>query len=279
MLHGADYLARLMLCHFACFNNQSNKIRVYRAILLPCYSLNLPRVSPGWCKSVFFFLYGVISWRLQRSKCAATLQSYHCLTQYSFFFFLCPLSFSHWTLFTANSLCLCHYSRKSWHSVVLVEKGPFWQSWHKTRSTLTQTPSPVPSALILHYLRVCNVCNITPSLVKTLDPPHPPKKQCLHAKYFAFQLQHIWHDIPCSSQSSEQCWDKKQLKKKSHHYLNYIRGPPTHAACPRYGTNHSWVGTVATVWVINPTDTCAENQINKNNNQTCMFAVCVSQQR
>lgn len=47
MLHGADYLARLMLCHFACFNNQSNKIRVYRAILLPCYSLNLPRVSPG----------------------------------------------------------------------------------------------------------------------------------------------------------------------------------------------------------------------------------------
>lgn len=55
MLHGADYLARLMLCHFACFNNQSNKIRVYRAILLPCYSLNLPRVSPGWCKSVFFF--------------------------------------------------------------------------------------------------------------------------------------------------------------------------------------------------------------------------------
>lgn len=101
MLHGADYLARLMLCHFACFNNQSNKIRVYRAILLPCYSLNLPRVSPGWCKSVFFFfLYGVISWRLQRSKCAATLQSYHCLTQYSFFFFF----FAPYLFLTEHSL-------------------------------------------------------------------------------------------------------------------------------------------------------------------------------
>lgn len=205
MLHGADYLARLMLCHFACFNNQSNKIRVYRAILLPCYSLNLPRVSPGWCKSVLFFSVWCNQLEAPEIKVCSNspvLSLSH--TIQLLFFFLCPLSFSHWTLFTANSLCLCHYSRKLWHSVVLVEKGPFWQSWHKTRSTLTQTPSPVPSALILHYLRVCNVCNITPSLVKTLDPPTPLKssvcmQNTLLSNYSIFGMTYPAHHKALSS--------------------------------------------------------------------------------
>lgn len=180
MLHGADYLARLMLCHFACFNNQSNKIRVYRAILLPCYSLNLPRVSPGWCKSLFFSVRCNQLEAPEIKVCSSSpvLSLSHTIQLLFYFFPLPPFLF-----LTEHPLqqipCVSVITAESrgtpWY---WLRKGPSAQSWHKPRSKLKQTPSPVPSALMLHCLRVCNVSNITPSLVKTLDP-HPPKKQCM----------------------------------------------------------------------------------------------------
>lgn len=120
MLHGADYLARLMLCHFAFFNNQSNKIRVYRAILLPCYSLNLPRVSPGWCKSGFFSVW-CNQLEAMRSKCGATLQSYHTI-QLLFYFFSLPLIF-----FSLNTLYSKLLVFLSLQQKVVALRGTGWE--------------------------------------------------------------------------------------------------------------------------------------------------------
>lgn len=131
----ADYLARPTLRHLTGFNNQINTIRVLRAIFSPCCSLNLPRLLSGWCKSLFFFPVQYHcsrlmknSWRLQRSKikvCCGCV-----FTSRPMFSSLNTASLhADRALFTVNSLCLCHYNRKSWYTVVLVEeKGPTAES-------------------------------------------------------------------------------------------------------------------------------------------------------
>lgn len=123
MLHGADYLARLMLCHFACFNNQSNKIRVYRAILLPCYSLNLPRVSPGWCKSVFFSVWcnQLEAPEIKVCSNSPVLSLSHTI-QLLFYFFSLPLIF-----FSLNTLYSKFLVSLSLQQKVVALRGTGWE--------------------------------------------------------------------------------------------------------------------------------------------------------
>lgn len=101
--------------------------------------------------------------RDQRLKCATVscVCVYHSpwLTKHSFF----PRR-----LVTVNSLCLCHYNGKSWHSMVLLERGISAESWHKTMSKLRQI-----RALLFPQLRVCAVFVISRRHPKATD-------WCLH---------------------------------------------------------------------------------------------------
>lgn len=58
--------------------------------------------------------------------------------------------------------------------------------------------------------------------------------------------------ISCSSQISEHCWHKKTTK--SHHYLDYIMGPPTHVEWLKYSNRDVYTSQAllhcSTVWVI-----------------------------
>ena len=108
-------------------------------------------------------------------------------------------------------------------------------------------PSPVPCALMLHHcLKACSVlCYQTLSKLKRRNPPALPVESvsgllssCMCAEHFAFQLQSslrqagMSRSFPSLTQSSQALL--AQETTKSHHYLDYIMGPPTHAVCPRY---------------------------------------------
>lgn len=158
-------------------------------------------------------------------------------------------------------------------------------------------PSPVPCALMLHHrLKACSVlCYQTLSKLKRRNPPALPVESvcgllssCMCAEHFAFQLQSslrqagMSRSFPSLTQSSQALL--AQETTKSHHYLDYIMGPPTHAVCPRY----SKLGCFNTsqtldlvhcgaVWVRTKQDyrcvcVCLEKR-------ACVFTVCVSQQQ
>lgn len=84
-------------------------------------------------------------------------------------------------------------------------------------------PCSLCCVLMLHRQRVCVQC-----LWYQGDPQSTGLLSAYtHAEHFALQL----HSTGCS-QSSRQCSGLESTK--SHYYLDYVRGPPTHAACPRY---------------------------------------------
>lgn len=104
---------------------------------------------------------------------------------------------------------------------------------------------------------------------------------CLHTcvqNTFAFQLQSSsgWH-IPLFAKLSALL---AQETTKSHHYLDYIMGPPTHAACPRYSDWDVYTSLAlelvhcGTVWVVTKEECRCIDAERKH----AMFTVCVSQQ-
>lgn len=124
--------------------------------------------------------------RDQRSKCASVFSQ-----AYRPIFLSLPLSHTTQLLHThtdtlyINSLCLRHYNRKSWHSVVLVKKGLSVESWHKTMSKLRQI-----QALFL----LCSCCAVISNPLRTQWRTRAVSVDCcLHAcvraGHFAFQLQ------------------------------------------------------------------------------------------
>ena len=140
------HLTRLQITwlDFVGFNKKINTVRALRAILSPCFSLNLPRVSAGWRRSWFFCRVWLLTFHNkqlggpedQRSKSATVFSHVS-----GPIFLTPPHSASHNiaslqrpdTLHT-ESQCLCQYNKKSWHSEVPFTKCLSAQRWHKTLS-------------------------------------------------------------------------------------------------------------------------------------------------
>lgn len=118
--------------------------------------------------------------------------------------------------------------------MVLVKKGLSVESWHKTSSKLRQIQALFPQrSCYIAWERAAFV--ISNPLQTKRRPPEQCQwiSVCMHAcKHFAFQLQNSgWHIQLLLTKLSALL---AQNTTKSHHYLDYIIGPPTHAACPRY---------------------------------------------
>lgn len=106
---------------------------------------------------------------------------------------------------------------------------------------------------MLYRLRVCSViCDVSPNLSE--DPQSSASQWiavcCMHAcRTLCFPITELslagWHTLVLTKLSALLA----QETTKSHHYLDYIMGPPTHAACPRYWDVYtrqpdSWVGAL-----------------------------------
>lgn len=108
------------------------------------------------------------SWRLQRSKCATVPCVCSSLPPDS----QNTASF-HAELVTVNSLCLCHYNGKSWHSVVLLVRGVSAESSHKTTSKLRQIRALLFPRLCSHAASPESVC-----AVFVMSRRHPKATDC-----------------------------------------------------------------------------------------------------
>ena len=70
-----------------------------------------------------------------------------------------------------------------------------------------------------------------------------------------------------------------QETTKSHHYLDYIMGPPTHAACPRYSRVYSSAGAGTTVAALVWVSTKQQCRCVMQDGGHVYMTVCVSQQQ
>lgn len=132
-------------------------------------------------------------------------------------------------------------------------------------------------------------CAIKPSPSLSEDPLLPGESvtgllsSCMCAEQ-CFPITELSGWLACPTPSLTQSSQAllAQETTKSHHYLDYIMGPPTHAACPRY----SKLGCFNTsqtldlvhcgaVWVRTKQDyRCVSLE-----KRTCVFTVYVSQQQ
>lgn len=125
--------------------------------------------------------------------------------------------------------------------MVLVKKDPSVDcSWHKTISKLRQIRA-------LFSLRsYCTACERALLVISNQTKWRPPQSSvsgllsaCMRAEHFALQLQFSgWRILLLTKLSALLA----QETTKSHHYLDYIMGPPTHAACPRYSDRDVYTG-------------------------------------
>lgn len=170
-----------------------------------------------------------------------------------------------WPLYS-TSLCPCHYNGKSWHSVVPVEKRQehlstddkglcgrllFIEEGERTLNVFYNffffwlnlnkfVPSSDLSVLDLFFSRVefCVLVRLWQAFSKVRTPEDCQWITACSVNTITlrtcttlcFPITEHWQSLATASLSALLA----QEATKSHHYLDYITRPPTHAACPRY---------------------------------------------